>query len=98
MKEITPHLTENLEQHFKGSVTKEEAFPIRTFANLIEIVAELSYLNRDNLIFFRGQLNDYKNELKATTLYPSFYRKKLSEAKLQYDFLILKEISKILRF
>ncbi len=97
MKETAPQLTEALKHHFRDSVSKHDAFPVATYNELMKIVAELSYLNRDNLLFFRGQTRDHKNKAGATTLYPSLYRKNvISKAKLEYDFTVLKEISALL--
>lgn len=97
MKELTPQLAEKLKSHFKDSVAKHDAFPVATYDTLMKTVAELSYLNRDCLLFFRGQPEDYRNKANATTLYPTLYRKNIiSKANLQYNFTVLKEISNIL--
>jgi hypothetical protein len=97
MKEITPQLTEALKRHFTDSVARQEAYPVGSYDELMRIVAELSYLNRDNLLFFRGQAKDFRNKAGATTLYPSLYRKNvITKARLEYDFAMLKEISILL--
>jgi len=97
MKETTPQLTETLKRHFSDSVPRNEAFPVANYNELVKIIAELSYLNRDNLLFFRGQAKDHRNKAGATTLYPSLYRKNvITKARLEYDFSMLKEISAIL--
>jgi hypothetical protein len=97
MKETTPHLTETLKRHFGDSVSRREAYRVPTYNELVKIVAELSYLNRDNLLFFRGQAKDHRNKAGATTLYPSLYRKNvITKARLEYDFSMLKEISALL--
>ena len=97
MKEMTPQLTEALKRHFTDSVARQEAYPVGSYDELMRIVAELSYLNRDNLLFFRGQAKDFRNKAGATTLYPSLYRKNvITKARLEYDFSMLKEISALL--
>lgn len=97
MKEMTPQLTEALKRHCADSVPRSDAFHIATYNELVKIVAELSYLNRSYLLFFRGQARDHRNKAGATSLYPSLYRKNfISKAKLEYDFLVLKEISALL--
>lgn len=97
MKEITPQLTDALKRHFTDSVARQEAYPVGSYDELMRIVAELSYLNRDNLLFFRGQAKDFRNKAGSTTLYPSLYRKNLiTKARLEYDFALLKEISALL--
>lgn len=97
MRESTPQLTEALKRHFRDSVARQDAFPVATYNELVKMVAELSYLNRDNLLFFRGQTRDHRNKAEASTLYPSLYRKNvISKARLEYDFTVLKEISTLL--
>ena len=97
MREATPQLTEALKRHFGDSVARPDAFPVQSYNELVKIIAELSYLNRDNLLFFRGQTRDHRNKAGASTLYPSLYRKNvISKAKLEYDFAVLKEISALL--
>ena len=97
MKEITPQLTDALKRHFTDSVARQEAYPVGSYDELMRIVAELSYLNRDNLLFFRGQAKDFRNKAGSTTLYPSLYRKNLiTKVRLEYDFALLREISALL--
>ncbi|MFA6366116.1 MAG: hypothetical protein WCX13_02885, partial [Candidatus Hydrogenedentales bacterium] len=62
MKEITPQLTEPLKRHCRDSVPRSDAFPVATYNELMKTVAELSYLNRDCLLFFRGQARDHRNK------------------------------------
>ncbi|MCE5192280.1 MAG: FRG domain-containing protein [Actinomycetia bacterium] len=50
------------------------AVPVRSFRGLVEEVAQLSYLNKDHLLFYRGQGRDYRNKAGASTFYPSIYR------------------------
>jgi hypothetical protein len=58
----------------KSTVAQAEAYYVRTFRQLAEIVARLSYLNKDYLLFFRGQGRDYQNKAGSSTVYPSIYR------------------------
>lgn len=97
MKELTPQLTEALRSHFGEAVARHDAYPVATYDELVRIVAELSYLNRDCLLFFRGQDEDFRNKASATTLYPSLYRKNnISRRNLQNRFAVLKELAAIL--
>ncbi|MCE5255229.1 MAG: FRG domain-containing protein [Spirochaetaceae bacterium] len=97
MKELTPQLTEALRSHFDEAVARHDAYPVATYDELVRIVAELSYLNRDCLLFFRGQDEDFRNKASATTLYPSLYRKNnISRRNLQNRFAVLKELAAIL--
>jgi len=91
-------LTDELKKHIS---TKDVAgcsgYTVNTFRELVEQVAKLSYLNKDNLLFYRGQANDYKNKADKTTFYPSIYRSKyLSQQELDYRFDKLHSASKLL--
>lgn len=56
----------------------------------MDYVARLSYLNKDYLLFFRGQNTDYTNKAGASTLYPSIYRgERLSREELAVRFDLL---------
>jgi hypothetical protein len=75
VREITPSLTPELERHVGiSTVAKAEPYPMPTYRALIEQSARLAYLNRDHLLFFRGQRRDYKNRAGASSFYPSIYR------------------------
>lgn len=77
------------------NIAGSPAYKVSTFRELVENVAKLSYLNKDYLLFFRGQGNDYKNRAGNSTFYPSIYRGDyLSQSELNYRFEILKTLSK----
>lgn len=97
MKEITPQLTEALASHFSASVPKGEAYPVASYGELSGILAELAYLNRDYLLFYRGQARDFRNKGGASTLYPSLYRRNvISKQRLDHDFALMEELSALL--
>jgi len=92
MRGITPELTSELNEHFKdpNKVASGEAFRVSTFRELMEYTAKLSYLNKDHLLFYRGQRNDYRNRAGNSTFYPTIYRGdylKLSELRNKFDIL-----------
>jgi hypothetical protein len=75
MRAIRPTLTPELKRHCGSKpVWRATAFEVATYRKLIEHVACLAYLNRDELLFFRGQDKDFQNKAGGTTLYPSIYR------------------------
>jgi hypothetical protein len=75
MREITPTLTPELERLVgRRSVAQSPAYPVQTFRDLMQHAARLSYLNKDHLIFYRGQNADYQNRKQASSFYPSIYR------------------------
>jgi len=75
MREIQPTLTAELQAHVGSStVARAKAFPIARYVDLVAHVARLAYLNKDHLLFFRGQGADYRNKAGGSSLYPTIYR------------------------
>lgn len=99
MRKINGHLTPEIIEYYKGikSIAKADAFPVQTYRELTEIIAKLSYLNKDHLLFFRGQKADYKSSNGSSTFYPTIYREnRLLKAKLDLKFEKLKIACKLL--
>ena len=91
MRQIVPQLPDQLSR-FVGTqeVGKADAYPVRTYRDLLESVARLAYANRDHLLFFRGQARDYRNKASASTFYPTIYRgERVPQSELQFRFDIL---------
>ena len=99
MRENNPELTKELSRHAGSTmVGKAPPYPINTYRELVEQVAHLSYLNKDNLLFFRGQTQDFHNKAGVSTFYPSIYREEnLSQREIVYRFEILDHASRQLR-
>ncbi|NVO05160.1 MAG: FRG domain-containing protein [Rhodoferax sp.] len=91
MRSLTPQLTPELAEAVgSASVAKAEPLPVRDFRSLMEYVARLAYLNKDHLLFFRGQGTDYKNRAGASTFYPTIYRgERVSRTELETRFDVL---------
>jgi hypothetical protein len=98
MRKITGHLTPEIIEFYKvKNVAKANAFPVKTYRELTEIIAKLSYLNKDHLLFFRGQKADYKNSNGLSTFYPTIYREDyLLKTKLDLKFEKLEIACKLL--
>lgn len=98
MRQIHGTLTEELKSYTSTKdVATSSGYPVRTYRELVEQVAKLSYLNKDFLLFFRGQTNDYKNKAGKSTFYPTIYRSDyLTQQELDYRFDKLYSASKIL--
>jgi hypothetical protein len=78
MREITPSFFPDLEKHVEGQVLRKTTpFPIPTYHELVRKVAQLSFLNKDFLLFYRGQDQDYQNKAGSSTFYPTIYRKEI---------------------
>lgn len=99
MRSITPTLTKELNDRLTSpQVPKAEAFHVSSYRKLMGHVARLSYLNKDYLLFYRGQGSDFTNKAGATTLYPSIYRgDRLSREELDTRFELLARCSRRLR-
>jgi hypothetical protein len=98
MQVITPQLTRELRNHIaERSVSKAEPFRIANYRQLVEHVARLAYVNRNQLLFFRGQNKDYRNKAGASTLYPAIYRgDQVPQAELEVRFKDLDAASRTL--
>jgi len=96
---ITPELTSELLKHFKDKtkVASYPAYPVSTFGDLIRQTARLSYLNKNYLLFYRGQSFDHKNKVGNSTFYPSIYRQDyLTQREMIFKFDILENACEIL--
>lgn len=58
----------------ENDVASGDGYPVNTYRELVEHCAALAYLNKDHLLFFRGQGIDFKNKNNKSTFYPSIYR------------------------
>lgn len=98
MRPIKGRLTSELHKHTNPkNVGKDDGFLIQTYRELVEQVAKLAYLNKDYLLFFRGQKNDFKNKAEKSTFYPTIYRgDHVTQEELDYRFDKLNSASKIL--
>lgn len=75
-------------------VASGDGFPVNTYRELVEHTASLSYLNKDHLLFYRGQGVDYKNKSDKSTFYPSIYRGDyLPKREVEHRFDILSQAS-----
>jgi len=99
MREITSNLDKELESHIgSNSLDKSAAFPVNSYQRLVAIIAKLAFLNKDHLLFFRGQDRDYRSKAGSTTIYPKIYRGDyLPQREINYRFELLHEASKQLK-
>ncbi len=98
MRHIEGTLSEALKS-FVGddSVDRSAAFSVSTYRQLMEQVAQLAFLNKDHMLFFRGQKRDYKNRADASTFYPSIYRgDPLRTPEIHYRFGVLEQAANLL--
>lgn len=75
MRPIEGQLTEEIKKAIgRKKLAVADAYTVTRYRQLVEHVAKLAYLNKDYLLFFRGQPMDYRNRANASTFYPSIYR------------------------
>ena len=75
MRTIEGSLPNDLKIHIgEDTIDKASPFNVKTYRELMRYIARLAYLNKDHLLFFRGQNSDYLNKAGASTFYPSIYR------------------------
>lgn len=88
MQPLRPQLTTELAEHVGSrEVWRAPGYPIGTYRELVEQTAKLAYANRNQLLFFRGQDQDYQGRAGGSTLYPAIYRvENLHEQELDYRF------------
>ena len=74
MREITPTLTPELQRHTDGDVVKGAPYPVKRYEDIVKHIARLAYLNKDCLLFYRGQGVQFRNKGGGLTFYPAIYR------------------------
>ncbi|MCX7003941.1 MAG: FRG domain-containing protein [bacterium] len=80
-----------------AKITTSTAIPIGTFRELVEVTATFAFHNKDYMLFYRGQANDYHNKGGGSTFYPTIYRGDyLPHRELRNRFDILEGASKAL--
>ena len=99
MRQIVGQITTEIMQFIGDErVDNSDAFPVSTYRQLVEHVAKLAYLNKDHLLFFRGQGVDYRNRAGASTFYPTIYRGDYTlQKEMDNRFRLLENASGILR-
>lgn len=102
MRKISPVYTEKMKSYYgknpPAGIAKYDAIPIKSFRALVCEVAELSCLNRDWLLFYRGQTHDYRSKGNSSTLYPSIFRgESISKTELELRFSFLQTMAANLR-
>ncbi len=98
MRKITPELTEEiLKQTTPETIAKDDAIEVLDYKELRKHIAQLSYANKDCILFYRGQKDDYRNQKSGkSTFYPTMYRgDRLDKDELKYRWEKLNKASEI---
>lgn len=95
MRHIEGRISEEMKNHVEEkNIAGSEGLYVDRFGKLVEYTASLAYLNKDHLLFYRGQGNDYRNKGNKSTFYPSIYRGDvLSKREIAHRFDILNQSS-----
>lgn len=95
MRGIEGRITQKLAKVVdEKDVASGDGFPVNTYRELVKYCAALAYLNKDHLLFFRGQGVDFKNKNDKSTFYPSIYRGDyLPKREVEHRFDILNQAS-----
>jgi hypothetical protein len=73
-----------------GLVASKPPYDVGSFRQLVEIAAQLAYLNKDHLLFYRGQSSDFLTKYGKSSFYPTIYRSDpLLKRELDYRYKIL---------
>jgi len=100
MRKIEPTLPEELDKikYDPKKIFMTDPIFIDKYTKLVEFNAKLSYLNKDYLLFYRGQCRDYISKFNSSTFYPSIYRGGyISNSELKYSFDLLDNASNALK-
>jgi hypothetical protein len=99
MRDITPSLTPELERHTKRlGIVRAKPYVVDQYHELVRHIARLAYLNKDHLLFYRGQGINYRNKADGATFYPSIYRgDQLERETVEARFRLLERKSRRLR-
>lgn len=72
------------------AISTNPAVLVNKYSELLEKVARLSYKYKTQILYFRGQCQDFKDDKgKQTTLFPSIYRNTISKDELKFKFTML---------
>ncbi len=83
MRKIKPTLTKDLLRlgYDPKKISSLEPLLIDKYTKLVKYTAKLAYKNKDHLLFFRGQSQDFKSKAGTSTFYPSIYRSEYVSSK-----------------
>jgi hypothetical protein len=93
MRQIESKISTEMKNHIdENNIAGSDGLYVDNFGKLVEYTASLAYLNKDHLLFYRGQGIDYKNKNNKSTFYPSIYRGDyLSKREIAHRFDILNQ-------
>lgn len=76
MRNIVPTIPKSFEPVVgdPAKITTSTPIQISTFRELVETTAKFAFFNKDFMLFYRGQANDYLNKGGGSTFYPTIYR------------------------
>lgn len=97
VRQVLPNVPKNLSKKIdRRTPTTGESIEVNKFNDLVRFIAEISYANPDQMLFFRGQHEDYlKGPRDSSTFFPSIYREpQLSKREVNVRFDILNDAAR----
>ena len=89
MRRIEPTLPDELikKGYDPKKIFSSQALSLNRYTELVEYNAKIAYLNKDYLLFYRGQCQDYLSKSGSSSFYPSIYREEyISSSELKHLF------------
>ncbi|MHA1703533.1 MAG: FRG domain-containing protein [Promethearchaeota archaeon] len=89
MRKIEPKLPNELinKGYDPKKIFSSQALYIHKYSELVDYNAKIAYLNKDYLLFYRGQCQDYLSKSGSSSFYPSIYREEyISSGELKHLF------------
>lgn len=94
-KKLWCHLSENNNNKYTNrEIRLSRSKAVKSFRELVKIIASISYNSPEYSLFYRGQARDYKLQADESSLYPSIYRmqgRSITQDELNRRFEILKK-------
>lgn len=78
-KELKEHFEEKTVEEIKSrnietkEIAETQEYYVTTYRDLVEQLANLSHINKEYLLFFRGQKEDYKKQIVGNLLFIPLY-------------------------
>lgn len=70
---------------------------IESYERLVREIAKLAYINKDVLLYYRGQNSDHTNRAERSSFYPTIYRGRITSSEVYERFEKLKGCSEQLK-
>ena len=91
-----PHDSDYIQQSCCDDIRKDDAHKVHSYIELASKIAELQYKNKEHVLLFRGQVKEYRDRKKNTTLKPSILRAVTNPSKIPKQHIIEKRFETLI--